>query len=75
MSGKSRNEGVRTIAQFRDRAIPMGKTPPASVTETKNDGIQPPADFSDPVPPVLRPQDDSGKPNTSPPGEAGPTSP
>ena len=78
MSGKSRNEGVRTIAQFRDRAIPLGKTPQtpgAHATEKKDEAIQTLADFTDPAPPAPRLQNDPGTPNPSPPGEGGPTTP
>jgi hypothetical protein len=66
MSGKSRNEGVRVIAQFRDRAIPLAKTPTAPTGEenpTKNPGEE------------VRPQDNSGTPNVPPPGEGDPTNP
>ena len=47
MSGKSRNEGVRVIAQFRDRAIPLSKSPatPAAgepAIEGVNEGVHTP---------------------------------
>jgi len=66
MSGKSRNEGVRVIAQFRDRAIPLAKKPAAPTGEA------PPTKSTSEEP---RPHNDSGTPNVPPPAEGGPPNP
>ena len=66
MSGKSRNGPVRVIAQFRDRAIPLEKTPAApdeGLSSTKSSSEEP------------RPQNDSGTPNAPPACESDPTNP
>ena len=60
MSGKSRNEGVRVIAQFRDRAIPLAKSSatPASgepATGGVNEGVHTPDES--PKPPSVTGED------------------
>ena len=54
MKGRSKNEGIRLIADFKDQAVPLSKTqtskdkqPPA--TRSVNTGIQVVADFREPM--------------------------
>jgi hypothetical protein len=61
MSGNAgRNQGVRLIHSFEDRAIPLNTPPgvdrPAKASRSANDGIALLADFASDVQPLNRPE-------------------
>ena len=78
MNEKSKNEGIRVIAQFRDRAVPMAKSPVASAAsppanKSKNEGIKSLTEIVDLAQPLTLPRNDAAPPNDSP-NEGGPAS-